>query len=351
MDEAAREAADAGAVAPALRFARISKSFGGVRALQDVSLDVLPGEVHCLAGENGSGKSTLIKIITGVYTPDPGAEMDYFGSHVEAVTPVTARGLGISVIWQDLALFPQMTVAENIAFSDILGTRPRLVRRRRMREKARRVLARLGVTLDLDAPLNTLSIAERQIVAICRTLVGDARLIFMDEPTASLTHSETESLLAIVAKLSADGVSVVFVSHRLAEVLKISSRVTVLRDGKKVGVYDTAEMTQSRLTELMTGRTFDSEVISHDRSGARPVLEVAGLARHSEYEDIDLTIHAGEVVGLTGLIGAGRTELGLSLFGMTTPDRARSASTASRWPSVRTVTRSPPVSLTSRKIA
>ena len=143
----------------------------------------------------------------------------------------------------------------------------------------------------------------------------------MDEPTASLTHSETESLLAIVAKLSADGVSVVFVSHRLAEVLKISSRVTVLRDGKKVGVYDTAEMTQSRLTELMTGRTFDSEVISRDRSGARPVLEVAGLARHGEYEDIDLTIHAGEVVGLTGLIGAGRTELGLSLFGMTTPDR------------------------------
>lgn len=321
MDEAVRQAADAGAVAPALRFAHISKSFGGVRALDDVSLEVLPGEVHCLAGENGSGKSTLIKIITGVYTPDPGAEMDYFGRRVDSVTPVTARGFGINVIWQDLALFPQMTVAENIAFSDILGTRPRLVRRRMMREKAKRVLARLGVTLDLDAPLNTLSIAERQIVAICRTLVGDARLIFMDEPTASLTHSETDSLLAIVAKLSADGVSVVFVSHRLAEVLKISSRVTVLRDGRKVGVYDTADMTQSRLTELMTGRTFDSEVISRDHSGARPVLEVAGLAREGEYEDIDLVIHAGEVVGLTGLIGAGRTELGLSLFGMTRPDR------------------------------
>lgn len=321
MNEAMREAAEAGAVAPALRFAHVSKSFGGVRALKDVSFEVLPGEVHCLAGENGSGKSTLIKIITGVYTPDPGAEMDYFGRRVEAVTPVSARSFGIDVIWQDLALFPQMTVAENIAFSEILGARPRLVHRRRMREKAERVLARLGVTLDLDVQLNTLSIAERQIVAICRTLVGDARLIFMDEPTASLTHSETDSLLAIVAKLSADGVSIVFVSHRLAEVLKISSRVTVLRDGRKVGVYDTADMTQSHLTELMTGKTFDNTIISRDRSHAPTVLEVSGLSRQGEYEDIDLVIHAGEVVGLTGLIGAGRTELGLSLFGMTHPDR------------------------------
>jgi len=310
-----------GAAEPALSLAHISKAFGGVQALDDVSFEVLPGEVHCLAGENGSGKSTLIKIITGVYQPDPGAEMSYFGRRVDSVTPVAARGLGIDVIWQDLALFPQMTVAENIAFSDILGARPRLVHRREMRAKAARVLDRLGVSLDLDVQLDTLSIAERQIVAICRTLVGDARLVFMDEPTASLTHSETESLLAIVRKLSADGVSIVFVSHRLAEVLEISSRVTVLRDGRKVGVYQTAGMTQSRLTELMTGKTFDAEVISGDRSGGQAVLEVSGLCRRGEYEDVDLTIRAGEVVGLTGLIGAGRTELGLSLFGMTRPER------------------------------
>ncbi len=321
VEDAAGSGNAAGAAAPALRFDHISKSFGGVRALKDVSFEVLPGEVHCLAGENGSGKSTLIKVITGVYQPDPGAGMEYFGERVEAVTPAAARRSGIQVIWQDLALFPQMTVAENIAFTDILGSRPRLVHGRQMREKAKRVLARLGVTLDLDVQLSTLSIAERQIVAICRTLVGDARLIFMDEPTASLTHSETESLLAIVAKLSADGVSIVFVSHRLAEVLKISSRVTVLRDGRKVGVYDTAGMTQSHLTELMTGKTFDSAIISRDRSSAPVVLAVEGLAREGEYQDIDLTIHAGEVVGLTGLIGAGRTELGLSLFGMTRPER------------------------------
>ncbi len=321
MGEETQGAAKTGAAAPALRFAHVSKSFGGIRALDDVSLEVLPGEVHCLAGENGSGKSTLIKIITGVYTPDPEAEMEYFGRRVASVTPISARAFGIDVIWQDLALFPQMTVAENIAFGELLGARPRLVHRGQMRAKAVRVLDRLGVTLDLAAPLNTLSIAERQIVAICRTLVGDARLVFMDEPTASLTHSETNSLLAIVEKLSADGVAVVFVSHRLAEVMKISNRVTVLRDGRKVGVYDTASMTQSHLTELMTGKTFDSVVIGRDRSDARPVLEVTGLTRAGEYQNIDLTIGAGEVVGLTGLIGAGRTELGLSLFGMTRPDR------------------------------
>ncbi|MBN9023628.1 MAG: sugar ABC transporter ATP-binding protein [Rhizobiales bacterium] len=285
---------------PALSLAHVSKSFGGVQARSDVSFDVLPGEVHCLAGENGSGKSTLIKIITGVYQPDAGAEMRYFGKPVEALSPVVARGFGIDVIWQDLALFPQMTVAENIAFGDILGARPRFVNRRAMRDKARAVLERLGVSLDLGAPLASLSIAERQVVAICRTLVGDARLVFMDEPTASLTHTETEALLAIVRKLSADGVSIVFVSHRLQEVLDISSRVTVLRDGRKVGVYPTAGMTQSHLTELMTGKTFDNAVISADRSAAPVVLEVSGLRRAGEYEDIDLVIRAGEVVGLTG---------------------------------------------------
>jgi simple sugar transport system ATP-binding protein len=318
---AATREADEGGVAPALRFNHISKAFGGVKALDDVSFEVMPGEVHCIAGENGSGKSTLIKVITGVYTPDPGAEMEYFSERVESVSPGMARRFGIDVIWQDLALFPQMTVAENIAFQEIVGGRPRLVNRRALRVKARRELARLGVDLDLEARLSSLSIAERQIAAICRALVGEARLIFMDEPTSSLTHTETESLFAVVRKLSADGVAVVFVSHRLAEVLKISSRVTVLRDGRRVGVFDTATITQSRLTELMTGKTFDNVVIARDRTAAPAVLEVRGLTRASEFSDIDLTIRAGEVVGLTGLIGAGRTELGLTLFGITHPDR------------------------------
>jgi simple sugar transport system ATP-binding protein len=166
-----------------------------------------------------------------------------------------------------------------------------------------------------------LPIAQRQLVAIARALVNDARLIFMDEPTASLTQAETDHLLDVVRTLSANGVAVVFVSHRLAEVLDIASRVTVLRDGKLVGVYPTKGMTQSRLTELMTGQTFEKGVTSKDRSAAAPVLEVENLSRADEYSNISFTIRKGEIVGLTGLIGAGRTELALTLFGMTQPDR------------------------------
>ncbi len=305
---------------PALRLAHISKIFGGVKALNDVSFELGRGEVHCLAGENGCGKSTLIKIITGVYTPEPGAEMDYFGQRLTSVTPNQARALGIAVIWQDLALFSEMTVAENIAFDTLAGGRPRLVNYQKIHTMARAALARLGVTLDLDARLNTLPISQRQIVAIARALVSEARIIFMDEPTASLTQAETDRLLDVVRTLSAAGVAVVFVSHRLAEVLEIASRVTVLRDGKLVGVYDTEGMTQSRLTELMTGKTFDKVVSAQDRSADPPVLEVSHLSRAGDYHDINLVIRAGEVVGLTGLIGAGRTELGHTLFGMTRPD-------------------------------
>jgi simple sugar transport system ATP-binding protein len=305
---------------PAIRLSHVSKVFGGVRALDDVAFEVAAGEVHCLAGENGCGKSTLIKIITGVYTPEAGARIELFGEPVTAITPEAARRAGIAVIWQDLALFPEMSVAENIAFETLLGSRPRLVRHAGVRRVAEAALQRLGVTLNLDARLRSLPIAERQIVAIARALSQDARLIFMDEPTASLTQSETDALLAIVRGLAARGVSVVFVSHRLAEVLQIASRVTVLRDGRLVGVYPTAGMTQSRLTELMTGKTFDTSIAAQDRSGAAPVLQVQGLSRAGEFYDIDLTIRQGEVLGLTGLIGAGRTELGHTLFGMTPPD-------------------------------
>lgn len=308
------------AAAPAIRFEHVSKVFGGVRALDDVSFEVRQGEVHCLAGENGSGKSTLIKIIAGAYTPEPGAVMEYFGKTEAAVSPRSARRNGIAVIWQDLALFPEMSVGENIAFETLLGIWPRFISHRRLTEKAAAALSLLGVELDLEARLNTLPIAQRQIVAIARALVSDARLIFMDEPTASLTQSETDALLEVVRTLSARGVAVVFVSHRLAEVLEISSRVTVLRDGRLVGVYETAGMTQSRLTELMTGKSFDTVVAAQDKSGAPPVLEVEHLTRRGEYEDVSLTIRAGEVVGLTGLIGAGRTELGHTLFGMSRPD-------------------------------
>lgn len=303
----------------ALRLKGVSKRFGGVQALDAVDFDVRAGEVHCLAGENGCGKSTLIKIVTGVYQPDSSDLIELFGEKLDAINPVQARAKGVSVIWQDLALFPNMSIAENIAFDGLVGLRPRGVDYRGMKTRAEASLARLGVKLDLDAPLETLAIAQRQIVAIARALMQDARLIFMDEPTASLTQSETERLLDIVRTLSASGVAVVFVSHRLAEVLDIAERVTVVRDGKLVGVFPTEGMTQVRLGELMTGHVLKYEVTAKNKSAAPVMFEAKALSLTAQFEDIDLTIHAGEVVGLIGLIGAGRTELAHAMMGMSQP--------------------------------
>lgn len=303
-----------------LALEHVSKRFGGVQALDDVRFDVRRGEVLCLAGENGCGKSTLIKIVSGVHAPEPGARLRFDGRELGPMDPTAARALGIQVIWQDLALFPEMSVAENIAFESNLGAVPRLVNRRATRRSARAALDALGVEIDLDAPVRSLSIARRQLVAVARALVAEATLVFMDEPTASLSRAETDALLDTVRTLSARGIAVVFVSHRLAEVLAVCERVTVLRDGRHVGTYPTTGMTQTRLTELMTGRTFDRSVRPARTLADGPVLEVEGLCRHGEYADIDLTVGRGEVVALTGRLGAGRTELALSLFGMTRPD-------------------------------
>lgn len=303
--------------APALlQLEHVSKRFGGVLALQDISFDVMRGEVLCLAGENGCGKSTLIKIVSGVYQPGPGARMKFGGESIDGLNPAEARALGIRVIWQDLALFPEMPVAENIAFESNLGAWPKPVNYGEMKAAARRVLDRLGVSLDLDASLRKLPIAQRQIVAIARALIGEAKLIFMDEPTASLSQAETGALLAIVRRLSADGIAVVFVSHRLAEVLDVCTRVTVLRDGCFVGTFPAKGMTQTRLTELMTGKTFDYAVQTRDLSAAPVVLDVDHLSRPGEFSDVSFSIHKGEILGLTGRLGAGRTELALTLFGM-----------------------------------
>lgn len=306
-------------VEPLLSLKNIKVTFGGVRALKGVSFEVNPGEVHCLAGENGCGKSTLIKVITGVYKPEDGAEIVFDGQPIAAMTPTLAQSLGIQVIWQDLALFGEMSVAENIGFQLAVKGKYGLINKRAIEEAAEKALARLGVSLDIHKPLKELPIAQRQIVAIARALVGDARLVFMDEPTASLTQSEADYLIGIVRNLSASGVAVVFVSHRLAEVLEISHRITVLRDGALVGVYPVEGMTQSRVTELMTGRNFDSAVIATDHDHAPVVLSVKNLSRNGEFKDISFDLRRGETLGITGLLGAGRTELALTLFGMHKP--------------------------------
>ncbi|MFQ8432225.1 sugar ABC transporter ATP-binding protein [Amaricoccus sp. W119] len=310
---------DSGPGGHALRLKGVSKIFGGVKALDNVDFEVLEGEVHCLAGENGCGKSTLIKIVTGVYRPESAEVFELFGERLDGITPVQSRAMGVSVIWQDLALFPNMSVAENIAFDEMVGLRPRGVNYGGMKERARAALDRLGVTLNLDVALETLPIAQRQVVAIARALMNEARLIFMDEPTASLTQSETDKLLDIVRRLSADGVAIVFVSHRLAEVLEIAKRVTVVRDGRLIGVYPTEGMTQARLGELMTGHLLEDTVAARDMSAAPVVFEARDLTLPGQFEKIDLKIRQGEIVGLIGLLGAGRTELAHAMMGMSRP--------------------------------
>lgn len=304
-----------------LALSGIGKRFGGAVALDSIDWSVEAGEVHCLVGENGSGKSTLIKILSGVHAPDPGGTITIDGVVHQKLTPHQAKALGIQVIFQDLSLFPNLTVLENIAIDQELGGALKTPPRRAMRETALAALARLDARLPLNALVGSLPVAQRQIVAICRGLAAKARLLFMDEPTASLTRHEVDLLLGTVRRLKAQGVAIVFVSHRLEEVVEIAERVTVLRDGRKVGTFPASDIDDHRLAELMTGRRIEHTVRARRFDSRQCVLELRNAARAGEFEDVSLALHAGEIVGLTGLLGAGRTELALALFGMTPLER------------------------------
>jgi simple sugar transport system ATP-binding protein len=297
----------------------ISKRFGGVLALSNVDFTIRPAEIHCLTGENGCGKSTLIKILAGVYAPDDGKIIldQEIHSHL---SPATSQRAGVQIIYQDLSLFPNLSVAENIVFRHHVETPVRLVRWRDIVRQAGEVVLRLAVDLPLEEVVGRLPIATRQLVAICRALAAEARLVVMDEPTASLTHHEIDSLLETVRGLKTHGIATVFVSHKLEEVMRIAERVTVLRDGNKVGTYPAGEINRYRLTELMTGQKFESSLKPAFSSEVAPVLEIRGLTRRGHYEKVDLFVRPGEILGITGRLGAGRTELALSLFGMNPPD-------------------------------
>jgi simple sugar transport system ATP-binding protein len=297
----------------------VSKRFGGVKALSDLDFDLARGEIHCLVGGNGSGKSTMIKIISGVQSPDPGGRIVVEGREHARLTPVESSALGVQVIYQDLSLFPNLTVAENIAIAqhrNIAG----LVNRKALRATAEAAMKRIDVALDLDERVAHLSIAQRQLVAICRAIAADARLVIMDEPTASLTRHEVDALLALTLELKRRDISVLFVSHRFDEVLEIAERVTVIRDGVKLGTFEAKDMTEQRLAVLMSGKSFTYETAERALPRERPVLSVEGLTKAGEYRDVAFSLYPGEILGLTGLLGAGRTELALSLFGMNKPD-------------------------------
>jgi simple sugar transport system ATP-binding protein len=303
-------------VEPFLELRRVSKRYGGVRALDRVDFALFPGEAHCLIGENGSGKSTLIKIISGAERPDLGAELLVDGRPLPFPSPAGAVRLGVQVIYQDLALFPNLTVAANIAFpSDVARPFLAFIGKKGRIGAAREAIARIGHALPLSERVENLPVAERQLVAICRAIAAEARLVIMDEPTAALTREEVDRLFAVISALKARGVAVLFVSHRLSEVREIADRVTVLRDGRVTGNFAAGADVRA-LSEALAGRHYEYEPPQATAASEReaPLLETRNLGREGQFQGVSLSIRRGEIVGLVGRLGAGRTELALALF-------------------------------------
>jgi rhamnose transport system ATP-binding protein len=302
------------------RLRGVTKRFGGVIAVENVDFDLRPGEVHALVGENGAGKSTLMKIVHGLYPPDEGT-LEVGGEAVEFSSPRDAEEAGIAMIPQELDLFPELSVTENL----FVGRhRPRTrwgtLDRDAMRAEARERLRSLGVDLDVTAAVKGLSAANQQIVAIARALVGEARAVVMDEPTASLTEREVQQLFRIISDLTSGGVGVVYISHRLEEIFTISDRITVLRDGHHITTAPASELDAEELVRLMVGRPLNELFTRSASSSGEVALEVRGLSRAGEFQDIDLIVRRGEIVGLSGLVGAGRSEVAQCIFGIRSPE-------------------------------
>jgi len=298
----------------------ITKSFGGVRALDDVSFELQAGEVHALLGENGAGKSTLIRIVAGAHRPDSG-RFAVGGLTLEHADPLHVRSLGIAVIYQQPALFPDLSVAENIALGRESASPWSRIDRERRRTEARELLSRLGSAVDPDAPVSGLRMAEQQLVEIARALGAKARILVMDEPTAALSEREAGHLLGVVRDLRASGVGIVYVSHRLDEVLALADRYTVLRDGRFVATRARGEVDRDGLIRLMVGREAGLIPPRADAQPGAPLLELRGLGcAASGVADVSLDVRAGEIVGIAGLVGAGRTELARAVFGLTPAD-------------------------------
>jgi simple sugar transport system ATP-binding protein len=304
-----------------LNIKNVSKAYAGVQALDSVSMLIRRGEIHCLVGENGSGKSTLIKTLAGVVRIDSG-EILINGRPYRHLRAIDAIREGIQVIYQDLSLYPRLTVAENISLNQMVEKGCKLVRWKEVKTIARQELYKIGVNIDIDAPVEDLSMANKQIVAIVRALTQNARLMVMDEPTTALTKNEIDSLFAIILECRSRGISTLFVSHKLSEVLEISEKVTVLRDGRKVGEFTREELDTDKLIFHMTGKTILESKFEHQlgQFERRPLLELSNLTRKKNYEAVGLKLYPGEIVGITGLLGSGRTELALSIFGLNPPD-------------------------------
>lgn len=302
---------------PFLELKHISKTFGGVKALVDVSFCIEKGQTYCLMGENGSGKSTLIKIISGVYGADRG-EIVLDGKSYRQITPTESIQAGVQIIYQDFSIFPNLTVAENIAISNMFIRKKRLIDKAELHTIASQALQRMGVTLPLDALVADLPVAGKQIVAIARGLAQDVKLLVMDEPTTALTHKEILALYDIIATLKSKGIAIIFVSHKLEEVFSISEKIAILRSGKKVLDDSIENFDKASLTYYMTGREIPSVPYAYKKQegDSTPILTVQGLSQGRAFADVSFSLFPREILGITGQLGCGRTELAKALFGI-----------------------------------
>lgn len=302
-----------------IQLENISKTFPGVKALSNINLMIRRGEVHALVGENGAGKSTLIKIMAGNYKPDAGAKIYIDGETYSALTPKLSLNKGIVVIYQDFSLFPNLTVAENISISEQMEHKGQAIRWQQMRSKAQNALKMLGVDIDINEQMGMLSTARQQLVAIARALACDAKLIIMDEPTSTLSGSEVQLLFKIIRDLRAKGISILFISHKLEELFEIADTFTVIRDGQFIATQPRAEMDNEKLIGLMVGRK-----VAFAHNGAEimkeTLLEVRGLSKAGSFKDVSFKVRSGEIVGITGLVGAGRTEVVQAICGIDCAD-------------------------------
>ena len=303
-----------------LQVSQVSKAFAGVQALTDVSFDLQPGEVHALVGENGAGKSTLIKIITGAHQPDSGT-LAIHGQPVSELDPLRARQLGIACIYQQPALFPDLTVAENLALNLELGSAWRIINWRQRREQAHDLLRRVGARISPSATVKQLTMPEQQLVEIAGAVGAQARILIMDEPTASLAEHDAANLLQVIRELRGQGVGIIYISHRLEELNAIADRVTVLRDGTLVTTRAMADVSRAELIRLMVGREISAVFPKRQVPLGDVILETRGLGcRESGVRNVSLQVRAGEILGIVGLVGAGRTELARTLFGLAPAD-------------------------------
>ncbi len=301
----------------------ISKTFPGVRALDHVNLDVRAGEVHCVVGENGAGKSTLMKILSGAYSKDEGA-IFFKGIERSFASPKEAQEAGIAIIYQELNLIPYLSITENIYLGNELqrGSLP-LLNWPKMHAGARDALTPLHLTIDPHTLVMNLGIAAQQMIEIAKALHHRADLIIMDEPTSALSLNEIEDLFTIIGELKAQGVSIVYISHHLDEIFKIGDRITVLRDGRNVGTLNVAEATSEQMIRMMVGRDLADQFPKVTAERGAEILRVEGLTRHGVLENISFSLHRGEIVGIAGLVGAGRTELVRAIFGADLIDSGR----------------------------